>query len=480
MKNSILITFFGVTVGLSSAFYFGQSERPFPVVSVKFCPQTANGNKPNYTSPEEAQSELDKLYCQYEQKLLKQVWDREQFKASKPIGDKTVTVRDIPASINPVWLLIAPGGMWSAYAAWAKKTEIDSETYSQELERFKTKISTAGIASRQERNFKSQVIANNWDTQRVKSGLISVDAMQDQLRRQTEVQDALHASAVKSFVVDGSVMDKAIAENLRDAAKADKERAKLLDTNKNDTHTPDSSNQELVNNLVEALKNHENGWLWKIVDNQTPLWLIGRQGCGKTWKAATFAMVRKYCLNMPVRHLIDEHATGDNTKIWKYLEPQQISESLDEIVETFESICESWKLRIKGQNEQEQPATITPEQIVIDEYTELKSEVGEPAEKFYKRHLKDTRKAKSYVIGVTHNDTNSSYPDGTQSQRESGTILIQAFSANGRSPLPRVKVVRGLLDQAGNEQLDFEGTIPDWFLPETIHKHFHGSPIEFQ
>ena len=274
------------------------------------------------------------------------------------------------------------------------------------------------------------------------------------------------------------IQKEAVLDDL-EIVKAKKEIQKIL----GDKSTPDinttASDKQLITDLIDALKAHEGGWMWKIIDNQTPLWLIGRQGCGKTWKAATFAMVRKYCLGMPVRHLIDEHATGDNTKIWKYLEPQEITASLDDIADTFDSICDSWKLRISGKNEQEQPANITPEQIVIDEYTELKSEVGEPAEKFYKRHLKDTRKAKSYVIGVTHNDTNSSYPEGTQAQRESGTILIQAFSANGRAPLPRVKVVRGLLDEFGNEQPDFEATIPSWFMPETIYKHFNGSPIQF-
>jgi hypothetical protein len=273
------------------------------------------------------------------------------------------------------------------------------------------------------------------------------------------------------------VQKESILDDL-EIAKAKKEIMKLQ-TSTFTEDKPVSTNKELSNSLIEALKTHEDGWMWKIIDNQTPLWLIGRQGCGKTFKAATFAMVRKYCLDIPVRHLIDEHATGDNTAIWKYLEPQQISESLEDIGGTFDSIVDGWKLRISGKNEQKQPATITPEQIVVDEYTELKSEVGEPAERFYKRHLKDTRKAKSYVIGVTHNDTNSSYPEGTQAQRESGTILIQAFSANGKVPLPRVKVVRGLLDEAGNELLEFEATIPDWFLPETIHKHFHGSPIQF-
>ncbi|WP_334852404.1 hypothetical protein [Nostoc sp.] len=105
--------------------------------------------------------------------------------------------------------------------------------------------------------------------------------------------------------------------------------------------------------------------------------------------------------------------------------------------------------------------------------------IGEPAEKFYKLHLTDTRKAKVYVTGITHNDMNSSYLEGTQAMREAGTILIQKFSANGKTPLSRVKIVRGLLDDNEEEYLDAERTLPSWFNPESIYNHFNGQPIEF-
>lgn len=64
--------------------------------------------------------------------------------------------------------------------------------------------------------------------------------------------------------------------------------------------------------------------------------------------------------------------------------------------------------------------------------------------------------------------------------REAGTILIQKFSANGRSPLNRVKVVRGLLSDAGDELADAERTLPDWFNPKSIYSHFNGSPLSFE
>lgn len=137
-------------------------------------------------------------------------------------------------------------------------------------------------------------------------------------------------------------------------------------------------------------------------------------------------------------------------------------------------------MRIKGKDEFEQSTDIVPEQILVDEFTNLKILIKEPAETFYNLHLTDTRKAKTFVIGITHNDTNSSYPEGTQAMRESGTILIQKFSANGKTPLPRVKIVRGLLDENGEELIDAERTMPKWFHPKTISNHFDGQPIIFE
>ncbi|MBD2247263.1 hypothetical protein [Nostoc sp. FACHB-888] len=62
---------------------------------------------------------------------------------------------------------------------------------------------------------------------------------------------------------------------------------------------------------------------------------------------------------------------------------------------------------------------------------------------------------------------------------EVGTILIQKFSANGKTPLSRVKIVRGLLDDNGEELKEAERTLPNWFNPESIYNHFNGQPIYF-
>ncbi|MEH2113747.1 hypothetical protein [Nostoc sp.] len=121
----------------------------------------------------------------------------------------------------------------------------------------------------------------------------------------------------------------------------------------------------------------------------------------------------------------------------------------------------------------------TKQQVIVDEFTNLKSLCGESAIAFFKMSLTDTRKAKEYLLGITHNAINESFPDGTASARKSGTVLLEKFSANGETPLKRVVVRYSLVDEQGNNLDDVEKTLPDWFHPEKIYQHFNGKTLRF-
>jgi hypothetical protein len=119
-------------------------------------------------------------------------------------------------------------------------------------------------------------------------------------------------------------------------------------------------------------------------------------------------------------------------------------------------------------------------QVLVDEFTNLRGLIGELADTWFKLSLTDTRKAKCYLLGITHNDTNSSFAEGTKDTRKAGMILIQKFSANGENPLPRVLIKYGLVDTDGNNLEDVEHTLPVWFRPQKIYDHFNGKPIQFE
>ncbi|MHC5715774.1 MAG: hypothetical protein ACYTXE_36260 [Nostoc sp.] len=283
-----------------------------------------------------------------------------------------------------------------------------------------------------------------------------------------------YETVLKSHELNLSNLDKQIVDNRLAVAKATKELNKVQNSKQDSkTATQVSPDQQLKNSLIDALKNHEDGYLWKIINSLKPLWLIGNQGSGKTYTAAAIALIRKYCLNAPIHQLIDRHATGDNADVWKLLDVASSSESEGEISLAFEDCCERWLVRIK-----QKPTT--KQQVIVDEFTNLKSLCGESAIAFFKMSLTDTRKAKEYLLGITHNATNESFPDGTASARKSGTVLLEKFSANGETPLKRVVVRYGLVDEQGNNLDDVEKTLPDWFHPEKIYQHFNGKPLSFE
>lgn len=484
-----------IGTGLIIGAYPGFKAQPFDMVNVKFCPATSNTKetiaelkrkgkkvgKRDFLESQEAQHILYETYCRNGNVMLKTYWEDKQSSIDLSVSPSALLVHAVtnPQKSQDIGcyaasLLLVASGYFYQKQHYKKA----SEGVFRQVKQIENDILLTASNGNRSRNYTQGLDNQEWDIREEVAGLVSREAMNDRAIKQALFQEEEFKTHILHFGLQQSEAHKTIAQNYLDKAKTEKETRKVMDS-KEVTDTQKPTDAALKNALIEALKSHEGGWLWRIIDNQTPLWLIGRQGSSKTWTACSFALIRKYCLSMPVRFLVDEHARGVNGEIWQYLEPQTITSEIEDMKDCFDFIAQNWKLRIEGKNEVGQKADITPEQIVVDEYTSLKSEVGEPSDRFYRRHLKDTRKAKSYVIGVTHNDTNASYPEGTKEQRESGTILIQKFSANGKTPLPRVKVIRGLFDEAGNELLEFEGTIPDWFTPHRIHKHFNGKPIEF-
>ncbi|MFM6817528.1 MAG: hypothetical protein ACKPKB_15165, partial [Dolichospermum sp.] len=277
--------------------------------------------------------------------------------------------------------------------------------------------------------------------------------------------------SLKSHQLQLSELDKETAKNNLETLETQRKIEKLSGKAKADDQ-PKSPDEQLKTSLIDALKNHEDGYLWTIINSLKPLWLIGNQGSGKTYTASAIALIRKYCLYAPIEYLIDRHATGDNAEVWKYLQPQNIAEVEQDIIHAMQQSIIYWENRIKSK-----PTNKT--QIVIDEYTNLRGLVGDIADTFFKLSLTDTRKAKCYLLGITHNDTNSSFAEGTKDTRKAGMILIQKYSANGETPLPRVVIRYGLVDGDGNNLEDIEKTLPAWFHPQKIHDHFNGKPLDF-
>ena len=322
-----------------------------------------------------------------------------------------------------------------------------------------------GFSKQNQAEITKQVIARQSQEtiQQLKSeGEIQLDHLSGQLQGQL---------SLKSHQLQLSELDKETVKNNLETLEVQRKIDKL---NKpvQDTKQP-TPNEQLKNSLIEALKNHEDGWLWTIINSLKPLWLIGNQGSGKTYTASAIALIRKYCLDANIHYLIDRHATGDNADVWRYLKSENIAEVEGDIIHAMQQSIIFWGNRIKSKPDDKK-------QIIVDEFTNLRGLVGDIADSFFKLSLTDTRKAKCYLLGITHNDTNSSFAEGTKDTRKAGMILIQKFSANGETPLPRICIKHGLVDAAGNNLEDVERTLPAWLHPAKIHDHFNGKTINFE
>ena len=322
-----------------------------------------------------------------------------------------------------------------------------------------------GFSKQNQAEITKQVIARQTaeTIQQLKSeGEIQLDHLNGQLQGQL---------SLKGHQLQLSELDKETAKNNLETLETQRKIDKL---NKpvQDAKQP-TPNEQLKQSLIEALKNHEDGYLWFIISALKPLWLIGNPGSGKTTTAAAVALIRKYCLDAPIEYLIDRHATGDNADVWKFLQPKNIAEIEEDIAVTMQDNITFWGNRIKAKPNDKL-------QVIVDEFTNLRGIVGELADTWFKFSLTDPRKAKCFVLGITHNDTNSTFPEGTKDTRKAGMILIQKFSANGETPLPRIVVRYGLVDAAGNSLEDVEKSLPSWFHPQKIHDHFNGKPIIFE
>ncbi|MEM9925794.1 MAG: hypothetical protein AAF915_18935 [Cyanobacteria bacterium P01_D01_bin.50] len=479
-------------VGLTG-FCFSHSRQPYPLAQIQFCPRSAN-NKQNILADKnkakklkyydlKAQEKLDNKYCHQPRYVLAEEWDKyNSYGSIIPYMGNTISlVRIIPRD-NPLQIygnIATALGLWGISFTLLIRVNRLKRTDYQLGEEEKTTAYYNWQQHRRKRDIKQH--SNQLYTDILKDGLTQEDLQQrkelgltddenEAIKSQLKLEDYLKARAVKH-----SEMDKQITSNLLDKHKAEKEIDKLQNKKSSQSNINQPSDKQLVNSLIEALKSHEEGWLYSIIKNAKPLWLIGSQGSGKTNTTGAIALIRKYCFDAPIYQLIDRHATGENWEVWKLLDATSKAESEEEIGQSLEDATDRWLQRIK-----EKPST--KQQIIIDEFTNLKKidSCKEAAIKFFSMHLTDTRKAKEYFIGINHYFTNESTVEGTFEARKSGTIQLKKFSANGETPLSRVQIVHGLVDENGNELEEVERTLPSWLEANKIYGHFNGNAIHFE
>ncbi|HYX12834.1 MAG TPA: hypothetical protein VE944_00395 [Nostoc sp.] len=462
-------------IGLATS----QTRQPYDLTQIQFCPRSANGVH--------SQIALDKRFCNQPRFVLTEEWQRYGLYGSiiPYKGDAIQWVRDLPTD-NPNQLLgygIAVIGLWGVVGCLLVRSQRLKRTDYElgELEK------TGDYATWQQNKHKREVKQHSTQlyTERLKDGLTDLDVhsrkelgLTDEENERAKARIQLE-DFMKARAVNHSVMDKTIAENLRDRAKADQERGKIEGKTKSaiaENDNQQSVDQQRANQLIEALRATEDGWLWKIIDNQKPVWVLGEAGSGKSTLAASIVMLREYLFDMPLYQLIDAHSGENLRKAWRYLSPQLIAQTEEEIGQAFDDARSRWLDRINNQPNKR------PQQLLVDEFTNYSESdiTKEPAKKFVKASLSDPRKAEERLVCIAHFFTNTAVggSDGTAKGRSRGTIQIDRKTTDGKTPL-KVAIINGLNNSEGDAEVDKKVTIPGWLTPGSIHKHFNGQPIDF-
>ena len=403
---------------------------------------------------------------------------------------KTTIVRNIPATNPNIPKYSLAALILIIYARYNQGLKIAAlqDNYSSDLAAFQTRVYETWVDGVQDRKVKlktseyqaEKCIAEEINELKGEPGLIH---LQQVLKRSNAIDEAKFDLAMEEIAAKKAQLSKVKSEYMRDAAKANKEMNKILNKEGNTMNNTneDNRNKELANQLVKALQDHENGWLYKIIKIRKPLWIIGGQGAGKSTLAASIIMLRFYILGIELLEIIDAHAQKNCGKAWKQLiemgstPPAIIGASNDytSINESFTGVIQRWADRTEDD---------TPTQSLVDEFTNLSDadECSESAGRFVKHSLSDIRKAAEYWIFIAHYFTATATGDakGTHTAKASQTIQIEKYSDDGEKPLPNA-TVNGLVDDKGKPIKNLEVTIPKWLLPQTISSHFNGKPIDF-
>jgi len=255
-----------------------------------------------------------------------------------------------------------------------------------------------------------------------------------------------------------------------EVAKKQNEVAKLVNpTPKKET----SGNKDAAKaELIEKLKDHEDGWLYELCTGYKPLWILGDMGSWKSFCGASIALCRYYLNGWQLQSICDPHGHQNKHESWKELL-------------TLEPICfggnQNWEQINKGLIEAfERWNTRTMKDPIItsifDEVTNYSKhdESKESAKEFSSRAVSDPRKAAEGIIMIAHAFSNAATggSEGYADARTGNSIQLRLTSTNKMTPTFKGKLT-GFKDDEGNVLEDLAVTIPkDWFTPEKIKAMF--------
>lgn len=224
--------------------------------------------------------------------------------------------------------------------------------------------------------------------------------------------------------------------------------------------------------LKLRLQEHEGGWLWELVDNKKPLWVVGGQGSWKSNFASTIAMCRYIFNGWKIVSITDPHMHQNRLKDAPWynlirLEPECYGQHEDGTGFNWESIEESIEACFKRWKERSLQSPIVVS--IWDEVSSYSDNVNS-SDGWALRINTDPRKANEAMILLAHGKTQrmTGGGKGTSEAKEENCIFLKLGSNN--KGLPTFKgYLEGWKNEEGDIIEEMKITIPkDWFNPITI------------
>lgn len=484
-----------VGLGLISGAYPKFKTQPFDMVNVRFCPATANtqesleqlrfkGKKfksKDFLNQEDAQASLYQEYCRSGQRMLAEIWDEKAPELELSVDSSSLDVKrfnNLSKHTDIIMYLISIGCISTAYIWQSGLYKHESKLCFERIKRIENDVIGTAYNANRTRQYNQKLAQQTWNTRELEQGLIDSEGLQKQIAKQEVLEDAKYKTVYKSYEREQSEHEKVIAENLRDASKADKERNKITGVSLgNGKEKTDSSKQrqELINSLTEALKQYENGWLCYLVQSFTPIILWGKAGSYKSYTAACLALLKHYLIDAKLESIADIDYHQNKDKSWEYLtrlEPNVYGNGIDwtDYGRAYNDAIE----RSKTRTQKDKPIV-----SIWDELTNANGQF-ENASKIIPFVIATPRKRNEHCILLSHNLTqaclggceNIAEPIKTQTYR------LQLKSNPMGEPLFKGNL-NGLVNDDGDFLDELPITLPKWLRPEIIYNHFNGHPIEF-
>ena len=266
-----------------------------------------------------------------------------------------------------------------------------------------------------------------------------------------------------------------LSELEKETAKNNLETLELNKNKKSKEENKDIEESNIKDSLINALKSHEDGWLWYLVESFTPIIIWGKPGSYKSYTAAAIALLKHYLIDAGIESIADIDYEQNKNASWKYLiplEPNVYGDGID-----WESYGEAYLdavTRSKTRTLQNKPIV-----SIWDELTNAKGKFSN-AGNIIPFVIATPRKRNEHCILISHNLTQGCL-GGCESISEpikTQTYRLKLKTNPESKPLFK-GVLQGLVNSEGDELEDHPVTLPNWLRPEIIYGHFNGKPINF-